>query len=202
MSFTREAPGVRLAETRHGDTLQRIALRELGDAGRWVELAELNGLRPPYITDAALARAGVLAYGASIKIPAPASIISASAEPRTVYGADLRLARGALGVQFGDLEILEGVPNFVQALQHRIVVGKRELGFHPEYGCHVRTLIGASNGPVSARLAAFYVRSALLEDERVDAVPSCVAEVLGDQIRVTATVVPVSGIPAELVLVV
>lgn len=202
MNFTREAPGVRLAETRHGDTLQRIALRELGDAGRWVELAELNGLRPPYITDAALVRAGVLAYGASIKIPAPASIISASAEPRTVYGADLRLARGALGAQFGDLEILEGVPNFVQALQHRIVVGKRELGFHPEYGCHVRTLIGASNGPVSARLAAFYVRSALLEDERVDAVPSCVAEVLGDQIRVTATVVPVSGIPVELVLVV
>lgn len=202
MNFTREAPGVRLAETRHGDTLQRIALRELGDAGRWVELAELNGLRPPYITDAALVRAGVLAYGASIKIPAPASIISASAEPRTVYGADLRLAHGALGAQFGDLELLEGVPNLVQALRHRIVVGKRELGFHPEYGCHVRTLIGASNGPVSARLAAFYVRSALLEDERVAEVPTCIAEVIGDQIRVTATAVPISGAPADIVVVV
>lgn len=200
MSFTREAPGVRLVETRYGDTLRQIALRELGDAGRWIELAELNELRPPYITEDALSRPGVLAYGASIKIPAPASIISASAEPRTVYGVDLRLTGGGLGVRGGDLKLVEGVPNLVQALQHRIAVEKRELGFHPEFGCYVRTLIGASNGQVSARLAAFYVKSALIEDERVDEVPSCVAEVLGDQIRVTATVIPVSGMPTELVL--
>jgi hypothetical protein len=89
MSFMREAPGIRLAETRYGDTLQRIALRELGDASRWVELAELNGLRPPYLTDPALARAGVLAYGASIKLPSPSSIVSASSDPGAVYGADL-----------------------------------------------------------------------------------------------------------------
>ena len=30
------------------DTLSRIAGAELGDAGRWREIAELNGLRPPY----------------------------------------------------------------------------------------------------------------------------------------------------------
>ena len=202
MTFTREAPGIRLAETRHGDTLQRIALRELGDASRWVELAELNGLRPPYLTEPSLARVGVLAYGASIKLPSPSSIVSASSDPGAVYGADLLLDTGELQTANGDFALTSGVPNLVQALRHRVVVDKRELGFHPDYGCHIRSLIGASNGPVAGELAAFYVKSALLEDERVAEVPTCIAEVIGDQIRVTATAVPISGAPADIVVVV
>jgi hypothetical protein len=202
MTFLREAPGIRLAETRYGDTLQRIALRELGDASRWVELAELNELRPPYLADPAFVRRGVLPYGASIKLPSPASLVSASADPATVYGADLRLDDGTLEAADGDWVLISGVPNLVQALRHRVKVAKRELGFHPEYGCHVQSLLGASNGPFPGRLAAFYVKSALIEDERVSEVPSCVAEVIGDQIKVTATVVPISGLPVDLVVVV
>lgn len=34
-----------------GATLERIAEAELGDAGRWTELAELNALKSPYIVD-------------------------------------------------------------------------------------------------------------------------------------------------------
>lgn len=34
-----------------GATLEDIALVELGDASRWIEIAELNGLKAPYISD-------------------------------------------------------------------------------------------------------------------------------------------------------
>ena len=47
MIAQRPAPNIRHAEVHHGDTLQRISLRELGDASRWVELVLLNELRPP-----------------------------------------------------------------------------------------------------------------------------------------------------------
>lgn len=198
--FTREAPGIRLVESQHGDTLQRLALRELGDASRWVEIVELNGLRPPYLSD--IARPGVLAYGASIRIPSPTSRVSASEDPAAVYGGDLRLWSGALQVENGDFVVVAGVPNLTQALRHRVLVDKRELGFHPEYGCYIRSLLGMANGPVAGQLAAFYVKSALLEDERVSSVPSCVAEVVGDQLRVFATVVPVSGAPVDISVVV
>lgn len=36
-----------------GVTLEDIALRELGDASRWTEIAELNGLKAPYISSLA-----------------------------------------------------------------------------------------------------------------------------------------------------
>jgi hypothetical protein len=35
----------------HGSTLERVAMRYLGDANRWHEIAALNGLRAPYIDE-------------------------------------------------------------------------------------------------------------------------------------------------------
>jgi len=202
MSFMREAPGIRLAETRYGDTLQRIALRELGDASRWVELAELNGLRPPYLAESSTSGSKILAYGATIKIPSPSSQVSAAADPEGAYGVDLVLDGKHFVAENGDIALVSGVKNLSQALRHRVTVGKRELGFHPDFGCHVREMLGASNAPASSQLAAFYVRSALLEDERVSEVSSCIAELMGDQIRVVAKIVPVSGVPIEMLVVV
>lgn len=197
---TRESPNVRFSEVRHGDDLRRIALRELGDASKWIELVVLNGLRPPYI--AASAAIGVLAYGDLIKVPAPSSYVSADADPDAVFGVDVMVTGKNLTVENGDLALVHGVKNFVQALQHHVVVDKRELSFHPKYGCHVRSLLGNVNGPTAAQMAAFYVKSALLQDNRVNSVPSCTAEVLGDQIMVTANVKPVSGRPVDMTLVV
>ena len=63
--FSRELPGARWVEVRTADSLLTIALRELGDAKRWTELAALNNLRHPYIADAAAAfNYGVGKYGA------------------------------------------------------------------------------------------------------------------------------------------
>lgn len=190
------APNVRYAEIRYGDDLRKIALRELGDAAAWLDLVVLNGLRPPYI--AASASAGVLAYGDQIAIPAPVSVVSAETDPATVYGTDVRLFNRRLGVEDGDFAVVSGLLNFRQALVLRVNVNKRELMFHPTFGCYVRSLLGRVTGPTAAQLAAFYVKSALLEDERVDSVPTCVAEVLGDQIKVDAKVLPITGKPVDL----
>lgn len=196
-----QAPNIRFAEIRYGDDLRVISLRELGTAERWLEIANLNGLRHPYI--ASSASDGVLAYGDMIQIPSPVSTVSANNDPVGVFGVDILVRGGNLAVsESGDLEIVAGVPCLVQALRHHVSVDKRELAFHPEYGCYVRSILGRSNGPTAGQLAAFYVKSALMEDSRVDAVPSCVAEVVGDQIRVTATVNPITGRPVDLALVV
>lgn len=200
MSMLRDAPNVRYAEIRYGDDLRRIALRELGTASKWLDLVVLNSLRPPYIAETAAL--GVLAYGDQIKIPAPASAVSAAADPSYVYGVDVLVNHKRLTVENGDFAIASGVANFSQALSHRVVVEKRELAYHPSYGCHVRSLLGRVNGPSAGQLAAFYVKSSLLEDSRVSAVLSCVADVVGEQILVTANVQPISGKPVELKLVV
>ena len=45
--FDRELTGYRYASTNHGDTIQQVAFRELGDASRWAELVWINDLLPP-----------------------------------------------------------------------------------------------------------------------------------------------------------
>lgn len=198
MNPLRLAPNIRHAEVHYGDTLQRIALRELGDGGRWVELALLNELRPPYIDHAPAP--GVLAYGDAIKIPAPSSGIPAESSLDALFFRDLKLRHGQLCASGGDLELLGGIPNFLQALTLHVTVEKKELAFHPSFGCLVRSLLGDIGGSRSGRLAAFYVKSAILEDPRVAHVESCVAAFDGDTIRVDATVVPISGAAVDLSL--
>lgn len=192
----RTAPNVRYVDIQYGDDLRKISLRELGTADKWVDLVLLNDLKPPYIAE--VASSGVLAYGDRISVPAAAATISAAQDPAAVYGVDAALSKKRLVIEGGDIAVVAGIPNLSQALANRIMVQKRELGFHPQYGCYVHTILGRLNGPSAGQLAALYVKSSLLEDARVATVPSCVATVLGDQISVEATVQPVSGKPVEL----
>lgn len=190
------APNVRYAEIRYGDDLRQIALRELGDAASWLDLVILNDLAPPYISRTGGDR--VLAYGDQIAIPSDASTISAETDPVAVFGADVALLNRRLVVINGDLAVAAGLANLRQALILRLMVNKRELAFHPEFGCYVRSLLGRKTTPTTAQLAAFYVKSALLEDSRVESVASCVATVAGDEIKVEATIIPISGKPIDL----
>lgn len=192
--FERDLPNFRHAETRRGDTLQRIALRELGTAVNWVELALLNGLRPPYIVDNEQDRAaGVLVAGDLIRVPSAVQAVSADVNPDEVFGRDIAVRRGLLAVDNGDLALESGLANYLQALRHRLEVTKRDLAFHPEYGNFAARLKGRKGSPAVNNLAAFYVKSALLEDVRTAEVPRCVATIEGDVLRVDADVVPVSG---------
>jgi hypothetical protein len=192
--FQQPAPDYRLSETMVGDSMKRIALRELGTAELWVDLVMLNELRPPYIVDDEARRgAGVLVAGDLIKVPAATSTVSSAATPDEVFGRDVAVVGGVLQFDSGDLAVNTGEQNFLQALRHRIQVRKRELAFHPTYGNFAPMLIGRGNGPTVGRLAAFYVRSAILEDPRVADVLRCTAQISGDTVLVSADVQPISG---------
>lgn len=181
--------GFRSVEVLAGDTLQRLSLREMGDAAHWVDIALLNGLHPPYL--AASASPGVAAYGDTILIPV--EVVNPVAETGDPFLSDLVLKDGFLQTREGDLVLVSGVNNLLQALQSRIMSRKRSLWFHPEYGCWVHAMIGAINGQTAGGMAAFYVKSSVLEDDRVKSVERITAEVIGDTIHVSCILNPVYG---------
>ena len=129
----------RTARTNHGDTLQKIAARELQDASRWPEIIALNELRYPYLTGDPLhpgvIKGEVLRYGSLIKVPSPVVNKNAGVTPLQAFGADVKLADGLLTANaLGGLSLASGIPNLRQSLQRRL---EQEIGclqFHPRYG--------------------------------------------------------------------
>lgn len=199
--FERQFPSYRLAEIHHGDDLQAIASREMGDANRWPELVWLNTLTHPYITtDERRAGPGVLLAGSFIKVPAPAGVWTDDAERGQVYERDCAMANRMLGVDAGgDLAVVAGADNLRQQLQHRLDTPRGQARRHPEYGNMAPRLKGRVNGPTAGLLAAEYVKSALLADYRVSRVDHSTAQVQGDAILVTARAVPIEGGVVDLV---
>ena len=200
--FERLLPSVRLAETHRGDDLQAVAAREMGDANRWPELAWINRLTHPYITDdERVAGPGVLLSGQFIKVPAPVGVRTNDAERGQVYERDAAMANRMLIInEGGDLAVVAGADNLRQQLKHRIDTPRGQARRHPEYGCLVHRLQGRVNGPVAGYLGAEYVKSSLLADYRVASVDSATAEVSGDAIRITARAVAIAGGVVDLVL--
>lgn len=196
MSIQREVPGIRFAETNRDDSMQAIALRELGDSSRWPELVSLNQLIPPFITDdTSLAGAGVLLGGQLIKIPATDAVVATlTRDTDIVFESDLSLDAGDLQADAGgDFAIVSGLPNLRQALSHRLDTDRGELGFHPEYGSLLRRIVGTVNGPTAGLLAASYAKSAVAADPRIQQVTSSDATVAGDRVTVDLVAQPVVG---------
>jgi len=196
--FDSSLTGYRLTSTMYNDTLQRVAARELGDANRWVDLANINNLLPPYLTDdPALASDRVLLTGGLLLVPSQSTPIHTAAtgiDEDGLYLIDLATKDGALQADDnGDIALCAGRDNLKASLIRRIEVEQGELLFHPRYGCLVRTIVGAVNGPTAALLAAQYVQASLKADPRVSAVLDCRAEVIGDQLPVTANIQPIAG---------
>lgn len=192
MSFYKNRPGIRRVLTIRNDTLQRIALRELGDASRWIELVNLNELKPPYIVNSkAELVANVLLAGDPINIPAPKTTSNRLTDEDGVFLKDCKLTQGLLSASGGDVVTVRGVQNLKQALQIRIMTVKRDLLFHPTYGCYVSLLLGGGSGGATNSLAAFYVKSALQEDERVSSVTNVKASTTGDSIAIDAYIQPI-----------
>lgn len=198
--FARPLPGFRFAEVLVGDTIQRLALRELGDARRWPELVSINGLVPPYLTDdPALASGQVVAAGGMVVVPAPASVAGDQLDPVRVFERDIVLVDGQLGDDgLGDFALVEGLDNLRQFLCHLVATDKGELLFHATYGSALWSLVGTGNGANAALLAGEYVRSAIEADPRVREVASVRATAQGDAILLEVEVVPVSFSPFSL----
>jgi phage baseplate assembly protein W len=195
----RPVSGFRFVEVNRGDTLQRIAAREMGDAARWPEIVGLNNLVPPFITDdPAQAADGVVLSGQFVRVPSATAVASAEASPEEVFGRDIKLTRGRLDISAGDFASVGGTDNLKQALRNAIETERGELIFHAKYGCLLRQIIGTVNGPTAAVLAAQYAKATMLADARVDRVSKSDATVLGDSVTVTVEVLPVTGKSIDL----
>lgn len=199
--FDNALTGYRFVDTRHNDTLQIIAYRELGDAMKWPLLIAYNKLVYPFITDdPTQVKPGVLLTGSQILVPAPVPVISSTTDPAKVFEIDIALdVDGLLQADAdGDLAVVSGVDNLKQALKNRVVTDNGELIFHPEYGTLVRQLLGAMNGPNAGLLAAQYVSASLLLDPRVQSVDKSVVNIVGDDVDVQMEVIPVVGRSVQL----
>lgn len=192
--FDRPMKGFRFVDTFFDDSLQTIALRELGDASRWVELIGYNGLVPPFIVnDPALGADGVVVAGQQMLVPAPGRR-SSKIDPEAVLGRDAQLGpRGELLCDGYDFAIVAGRANLSQAIKNRVVSERGDLMYHPSYGCDVRRLIGVVNGPTKGLLAARVSRAAVAQDPRVTRITRASAEVAADVINVTVECETVAG---------
>jgi phage baseplate assembly protein W len=190
----------RIAETFHGDTIQAIAFREMGDASRWPDLVALNELRPPFITDDPdLVVPGVLLAGSPVKVLAPTPFVPAARSLEDVFLSDAAISNQLLdATEDGDFALVSGIPNLRQALKHAMVTGRGELSFHPRYGSMIPRMIGEVNSPVAAILAANYAKSVVEADERISRAISSKAEADGDRINVEVVAETIYGSPVNL----
>lgn len=193
--FDRDLAGYRYVEIEHGDTLQKVAFRELGDAARWNELIWINNLVPPYITDDVdLASNRVLLSGGLILVPSGRPVAGTTVDPNRVFDSDCRLRAGLLDSdEGGDLFVVSGMENLKQQLAHRIMTDRGQLMFHPEYGCDIRRILGVVNGVTASLLAANYAKAALMADDRVAEVVQTDAEIVGELTNLKAEIRPISG---------
>ena len=196
---TKRLPGYRFVSIPHGDTLQALAQRELGDVELWREIVAINDLVPPYLTgDPLLAGPKVRLYGQEIVVPAATVQVAASTDPNRVFGVDLSLNQGRLEAAGGDLALVGGLANLRQAINHRIATPLRELLAHPNYGCGVHAIKGEGADPTSAALGAKYVEGALLSDNRILSVDSASTTINGDAAEIVAVVRPKVGTSVDI----
>lgn len=200
--FDKPLPPCRIVETHHGDTLQRISARELGDANRWPELVWINKLKPPYITDHEnRVTDGVLLSGSIIKIPAPVGVYTDDAEKGQVFERDCSLVDKLLSVdENGDIAIFSGADNLQQQLSHIVATPRGQATRHPNYGCLIWRLLGTVNGPIALKLGADYIKSALRSDYRVSRVDYSTAIAYGDVVKITARAVAIEGSVVDVII--
>lgn len=181
--------GWRVAKTEHGDTLQRVAHRELQDASRWPEIAWLNELMPPYLSGdpatAGVSAGRVLLWGSSLKIPAP-TLLRPGVSADLALGKDVALEKGLLSAdESGDIAMVRGVQNAKQALELRLRNPQGCLPYHPKYGNAAHRIVGRKSTKSAGLLALRFCEESVLDDPRVAGVRNGAVEVVGDAQNVT-----------------
>jgi hypothetical protein len=162
--------------------LERLALQELKDSSRWVEISELNNLKPPYvIQDRSDPTPNVLHPGDMVMIPSPiingfgttpkakpSYYTTALSEVEKNLGVDLKLdANNDLQLSNrGDLELAVGVENAAQAIRLSLMYEPGDLIKHPNLGVG---LMPGTKFPSLSDIKMSLVRS-LTQDPRFESV--------------------------------
>lgn len=197
--FTRQLSGFRFVNTLYGDTLQKVALRELGNASLWATIGWLNDLLPPYITDNPdLVAPGVVLSGSAIRVPAATAEVDANVSPDEVFLVDIRLTNGRFQFADGDIVPVGGRANLAQAVSNRITTDHNELLYHPNYGANLGSLIGQLTGPVRELVSQQFVEDAMAQENRISQVVSVTATTVGDALSIRIELQPISGAQINL----
>jgi len=210
---TKEYSGFQEIVVGAGDTLQAIAAKRLGRADKWLDLAILNDLKSPFITENKLPQ--TLQTGSKIVIPVDTPTVNpdvitgsgvkvGSSQMEEHLGQDFEMiqtkrANGRPSGQFGwaidtaggsiDVRKVKGVANYAQALEMRF---RTENGFNILYpAIGLPRLVGQRGFRDRLASANFAARQQLLADKRTDRVLSFQFRVVKDTVFIEADVQPV-----------
>jgi hypothetical protein len=191
-----------------GDTIQALAARHLGDARKWLDLAIVNNLKAPWVTNGAKIP-NTLRPGMSFMVPVkntsrPARVIGAGNDPipgeslaEDALGTDMELAKD--GTQWGwevdhahgstDARKVRGIPNMVQAIGSRFRTTRGENIMFPQLGLpRMVGLPAPHDNTAEARLRA---RQQLLAEPRIDRLNRFKLTVENDALVLDADVIPI-----------
>ena len=187
---------VRLAKVRMNDNLMDIANRELGNFEEWRNIAALNGLIPPYISNTP--GPGLVVPGDQLFMPTPnggttPQVGSPPSYTNNYLGVDVYL--GPLNQPMlpwtGDFQVISGYQNLAFSLGRRLQTGLETLIYHPNFGSRIPPEVGSiDDQSISGQLQA-YTASSLSSDPRVAKVTNVNVLVQQDTgFQITSTVLP------------
>lgn len=193
---TQSTTQVRLAKVRMNDNLMDMANRELGSFEQWRNIATLNGLIPPYISNTK--SPGVAVPGDQLFLPTPngGPVPQATTPPSYVnnyLGVDLYL--GPINQQMlpwtGDFQVISGYQNLAFSLGRRLQTALDSLIYHPDFGSRIPPEVGSINDQSIAGVLEAYTTSCLTSDPRVAKVTSINVQIQQNTgFQITATVLP------------
>lgn len=213
---TRNYSGFREKPVAQGDTLAAIAARELGDARRWPDLALINSLSPPYITNGPRLP-GTLRPGSRIIVPTdrperPAQVLTTGnaetgqSQANEHLGVDyeyVQVSKGQWGWKIDathgavDGTRARGMANLSQALGTRLRTERGGNILYPTVG--LPRLVGSSQLENPTPEIALRIRQQILADPRIDQLQSVTFSVVKDAVEVVIKAQPVGSTTARTI---
>lgn len=191
----------------YGDTLQSISSALLNDVSRWVEIAVINDLEFPFISENGEPK--TKSVGQQLLVPDEGQFqdVIPSNEIFDTYedamGKDISLfpeddvfavfseETGEISSNLlGDINVVRGFRNLRQSLILRLSTPKGSLLHHPEYGTTILSILGKrGNSEVLHRLK-IEIERAIRSDDRVEDITFDLFELDADTLRVSLLIRP------------
>lgn len=177
--------GLRLYSVKATDTLQSIALDQLGDSALWYYIAAVNGIQGN----------DDISSGDQIYIPLQVNLAGISKDSfilsenptRNPYGTDILLDGGEIVVHEGnDVATIDGIENVKQAINNRFTTPTGSLIKQTAYGLSATP--GVAGTDISRSYIRMAARSTVLADPRVSSVTNVQATANGSVIRLSMNI--------------